>query len=206
VPRLGGGPEKEPRRNLEENDMGVTEPLRVEHRTVLPRVESLRAAAEAVDGNGTEAAVDDALAFLRDHLIPHARAEDSALYPKVEQVMHAPGATLTMRRDHTEVVALTGELARLRGSLSSPPSVDQRRALQRVLYGLYAVVRLHFAKEEEVDLPVLDAGLAPDEAAQMFEAMHAAAAGRSVTNSRQRTQAVTAGSTADAYKRALPSH
>jgi iron-sulfur cluster repair protein YtfE (RIC family) len=52
---------------------------------------------------------------------------------------------------------------------------DQWRALQRALYGLYAVVRLHFAKEEEVYLPVLDAGLSPEDATEMFRAMHEAA-------------------------------
>ena len=38
------------------------------------------------------AALDAALAFLRESLIPHAQAEDAVLYPMVEQVMHAPGA------------------------------------------------------------------------------------------------------------------
>ena len=37
------------------------------------------------------------------------------------------------------------------------------------------LVRLHFAKEEEVYLPVLDAGLSLEEATEMFRAMHKAA-------------------------------
>jgi hypothetical protein len=44
-----------------------------------------------------------------------------------------------------------------------------------VLYGLYAVVKIHFAKEEEVYLPILDARLTADEAHQLFEAMGRAA-------------------------------
>ena len=104
--------------------------------------------------------MDEALAFLTGQLIPHAQAEDAELYPKVEMVMQEPGATRTMHRDHVEVVTLTQELTRLRDPLTDDtPAADQRRALQRTLYGLYAVVRLHFAKEEEVYLPVLDAGL-----------------------------------------------
>ncbi len=47
--------------------------------------------------------------------------------------------------------------------------------LRRVLYGLHAVVSLHFAKEEEVYLPILEARLTPHEADTMFAAMEAAA-------------------------------
>jgi len=32
-----------------------------------------------------------------------------------------------------------------------------------VLYGLYAIVKLHFAKEEEVYLPILDQRLTPNQ-------------------------------------------
>lgn len=157
--------------------MTVTQPLRDEHRELLPRVETLRAAAEAAEssGEGLEEKLDEALAFLEGQLIPHAEAEDAELYPKVEQVMQAPGATRTMHRDHVEVVALTRDLTRLRSSLTDAATAEQRRALQRALYGLYAVVRLHFAKEEEVYLPALDAGMSPEDASEMFRAMHEAA-------------------------------
>jgi hypothetical protein len=37
------------------------------------------------------------------------------------------------------------------------------------------VVKLHFAKEEEIYLPMLDAKLTPKEAQEMFEYMEAAA-------------------------------
>jgi hypothetical protein len=51
---------------------------------------------------------------------------------------------------------------------------NPQREIQRILYGLYiyAIIRLHFAKEEEVYLPLLDAELAPAEADDMFRAMH----------------------------------
>ena len=44
-----------------------------------------------------------------------------------------------------------------------------------MLYGLYTLVKVHFAKEEEIYLPLLDARLTPDEANRMFEAMEEAA-------------------------------
>jgi hypothetical protein len=71
---------------------------------------------------------------------------------------------------------LTDELALLRAGWSSASVTDlQTQSLRRVLDGLYALVKVHFAKEEEVYLPLLDARLSAAEAHQMFEAMEAAA-------------------------------
>jgi iron-sulfur cluster repair protein YtfE (RIC family) len=158
--------------------MSVMQPLRDEHRELLPEIEALRAAADAVAdaAPGFEAAVDAAHAFLTGHLIPHAMAEDEVLYPEVERVQGAPGATATMRRDHEEVAALINELSTLRGRLAAGAlSPQDRRELRRVLYALHAVVLLHFAKEEEIYVPVLEAGLDADRAKEMFQAMEAAA-------------------------------
>ena len=47
--------------------------------------------------------------------------------------------------------------------------------MRRVLYGVYALVKVHFAKEEEIYLPILDGYLTPERAREMFENMEAAA-------------------------------
>jgi iron-sulfur cluster repair protein YtfE (RIC family) len=158
----------------------LTQPLRDEHRELLPSVELLRIAAEAVGrAPVTELGdrVDAAYEFLSGHLIPHALAEDEALYPVVARVMGAPDATRTMSRDHVEVGGLTEELLSLRARLPAvADDVAVADGLRRVLYGLYALVRVHFAKEEEIYLPLLDARLAPAEARAMFDAMESAAA------------------------------
>ena len=158
----------------------VTQPLREEHRELLPSVELLRVAAEAVDRVPAAELcdrVDAAYDFLAGHLIPHALAEDEALYPVVARVMGAPNATSTMSRDHVEVSRLTEDLLSLRARL---PAGEHERlvadGLRRVLYGLYALVKVHFAKEEEIYLPLLDESLPPSEARAMFEAMERAAA------------------------------
>ena len=44
-----------------------------------------------------------------------------------------------------------------------------------MLYGLCALVQVHFAKEEEIYLPLLDAKLPQAEADKMFAAMEARA-------------------------------
>ena len=157
----------------------VTQPLRDEHKELYPHVESLATAADSLGEAPLDAVrreVSEAHAYLTDHLIPHAVAEDKALYPVVGRLMGAGQATATMSRDHVEVGRLTGELGRLKADLDrgelSPIGTKQ---LRRVLYGLAALVKVHFAKEEEIYLPLLDARLSPQEATAMFEGMEAAA-------------------------------
>lgn len=156
----------------------ITQPLRDEHKELFPHVEEMRAAADAV-GEVSDAdlreRVDAVYEFLAHHLIPHAHAEEAALYPVVEHVFGATGATATMSRDHVAVGALTEELAALRTRLDVSPTADDMKALRRVLYGIYTLVGVHFAKEEEVYLPLLDARLTEDEARHMFASMHGAA-------------------------------
>ena len=156
-----------------------TQPLREEHQELLPHIEQLRLAADSVGDVPVETLrqrIDAVYLFLIEHLIPHAQAEDDALYPVVAKVMGAPLSTATMRRDHVEVGRLTEELGLLRAQLADAPlSNEHAKALRQVLYGLYALVRVHFAKEEEVYLPLLDAHLSPDEARRMFAAMEMAA-------------------------------
>ena len=157
----------------------LTQPLRDEHKELQPQIDLLRTAADSVGDAPISVLwqqVDAVYDFLTHHLIPHAQAEERALYPVVGKVMGAPEATATMSRDHVEVGRLTEELAALRGQRAGVTlGADQAKALRRVLYGLYALVKVHFAKEEEVYLPILEARLTPHEADTMFAAMEAAA-------------------------------
>jgi hemerythrin-like domain-containing protein len=157
----------------------LTQPLRDEHKELLPHIELLRTVADTIDEApiaSLRRSVDEASAFLTRHLLPHAQAEERALYPVVGRLMGAPEATATMSRDHVEIGRLTQELGSLRSHLSGTSmSAEEERALRRVLYGLSALVKVHFAKEEEVYLPILDVRLTAEEAALMFEAMEQAA-------------------------------
>jgi iron-sulfur cluster repair protein YtfE (RIC family) len=157
----------------------LTQPLRDEHKDLLPHIELLRTAADAIGDVpivSLRRSVEDAYAFLTQHLLPHAQAEERALYPVVGRLMGAPEATATMSRDHVEIGRLTEELGSLRSRLGGTSlDASEERALRRVLYGLFTLVSVHFAKEEEVYLPILDARLTADEAARMFAAMERAA-------------------------------
>lgn len=154
-----------------------TQPLRDEHEELSPYLEQIRVAADAI---GREAdpreSIDKAYDFLAGHLLPHAKAEEEALYPEVARVMGAPAATQTMAIDHDEVERMTAELERLRSRLSGEPlTPEQTLGLRSVLYGLYTLVKAHFRKEEEVYLPLLDASLTAEEARALMERMEKAA-------------------------------
>lgn len=155
--------------------MRATQPLHDEHQHLLPGIEDLRRLGdECVEERPSDLLpdVDRALAFLQDELLPHALAEDAVLYPAVAAAMGAPQATATMSRDHVEVAHLIGELARHRDELASAVAPVAVREVRRLLYALHAVVSLHFAKEEEVYLPLLDGTLDAGEATALFAAMH----------------------------------
>jgi iron-sulfur cluster repair protein YtfE (RIC family) len=156
----------------------VTEPLRAEHRDLMPHLERLRETAGCVRSwtSETPGRLADAVAFLREHLVPHARAEEAFLYPAVEEAMDSPHATDTMVADHVEIVRRIDTLVSVIESVGAgpadPPQTDE---LEAQLYGLHAILRLHFAKEEEVLLPELDAHMTQDRADAMFAAMTAVA-------------------------------
>jgi hemerythrin-like domain-containing protein len=158
--------------------MSTMQPLRDEHRELLPHIEEIRVVADRVGiapANVLRTEIAGICQFLHDHLIPHAKAEDAVLYPEVERAMSAPRATASMSRDHVEVVALTMELDAIThriGEDRSPAVVVDAR---RVLYGLYALVKLHFTEEEEIYVPVLEEALDADHAREMFDRMEAAA-------------------------------
>jgi iron-sulfur cluster repair protein YtfE (RIC family) len=159
--------------------MSSMQPLKDEHAELLPHIDRLRAVADLVgEADEPELAreVADVHRFLVDSLIPHAKAEDEVLYPVVARLLGGPCATATMSRDHLEVGQLTAELGKLADRLAGG-RLDEHdaKALRRVLYGLYTLVGVHFAKEEEVYVPLLERGLSAEEAHELFEAMSATA-------------------------------
>ena len=152
-----------------------TEPLRAEHRDLLPHLQGLETIADEVDRwNADEAAhvLGEIIGFLRGHLVPHAEAEEQVLYPAVEEAMAAPGATATMRADHAEIVSRIDRLADTAAAVATRwPDDTLVRDLTHQLVGLSAILLLHFRKEEEVLLPVLDTTLGADDAAALFARM-----------------------------------
>lgn len=158
----------------------VTEPLREEHQRLLPQIDNLRAVADSIGAlprAALQRRLDEVYDFLAHHLILHAEAEEEFLYPAVGKALGLAQATVTMSRDHVEVSRLTEQLRGLRARLGQADFDDGcANELRRVLYGLYSVVKLHLAKEEEILAPILDAHLNEADAHgllhQLAEATH----------------------------------
>lgn len=157
----------------------LTQPLRDEHKELFPSVDRIRQVADLLgEASMVEIrrGIEEVYDFLANHLKPHAEAEDAALYPVVQKVLGSPDATRTMSRDHVEVGRYIEELDSLQKNLSGEVlTFAETQSLRRVLYGVYALVKVHFAKEEEVYLPILDQRLTPESAREMFEAMEGVA-------------------------------
>jgi len=124
-----------------------------EHDRMRDDLSVLRDAAHQI-GAGDPAALDSLRAadtFLQDTLLPHEDAEDSALYPELARPLGSPEATATMSRMHAEIHRLSERLHTHREVADENGGVRPEQAddLLACLYGLYALLCLHFVQEEE---------------------------------------------------------
>ncbi|MFD9890061.1 heavy metal translocating P-type ATPase [Amycolatopsis sp. NPDC059027] len=123
-----------------------------EHETLLPTRAAVRRAADALaDGAGpsAEAAVREAHRLLTEQLLPHELAEETQLYPALAGVLGGPEGTVTMSRAHAEIDRLARRLGRHLAESPAGVQPDQVDDLRATLYGLDAILTLHFAQEEE---------------------------------------------------------
>jgi iron-sulfur cluster repair protein YtfE (RIC family) len=146
----------------------ATEPFRHEHEQLLEHIEHLAHAAREMprlseDERGLMRT--RILGFLQGTLLPHARAEEEVLYPEWAKLVGYADAAVPMVHDHEAIVARVERL-----ETADLGDVD---ALQELLYGLYALISVHFRKEEDLQLPVFDA--APEVAERVLERMGEAA-------------------------------
>jgi len=125
--------------------------LRSEHDAVLPLVERIRSVADALTTADTRLAP---LVTLRDdlhaQLLPHERQDEAVLVPIVARALGSKDAAFGLSRTHAEIEHQASRLDRLLDGLESDVMPEDVIELRRVLYGLYAVLRLHNAQEEEL--------------------------------------------------------
>jgi len=134
--------------------------MRDGHHELLPVIDEVRRVADRL-GEVPPLVARQELARLRrlldERLLPHEADDDAALYPLVARIVGGSDPVGLMNREHVEIRRLAGMLARIVEELpESGPAPADLRDLRRVLYGLHAVLRLHFAQEDESYLSLFE--------------------------------------------------
>lgn len=134
--------------------------FKAEHEQLLPEVKRIRYVADRLDEMPPEQALQELKElkqFLSGQLIPHEKAEDEVVYPLVARLIGGQDPTATMSRAHLEIDHLVKVFDRLLEELPSEgPGPDDIRDLRRILYGLHAILMLHFAQEDESYLALIE--------------------------------------------------
>jgi hypothetical protein len=131
----------------------VGDRFRAEHREFAPDLARIRTVADRLDRlTPAEAKVEleRIRAFLLERLPRHEQEEEAAVYPVVAKMMGGEDPMASMERAHMEIEHLSRVFGHLLSGLPEEgPGPEDLVDLRRVLYGLHAILRLHFAQEEE---------------------------------------------------------
>jgi heavy metal translocating P-type ATPase len=133
------------------SDVAVAHELKIEHDAMLAVVEQIRAVADILSTENSDLVpAHTLLDRLERELLPHERADEALLVPLVDRALGRTDTTVALSRTHAEIEHQVSRLRRLLTDLDNdtvqPEDIVE---LRRLLYGLYAVLRLHNAQEEE---------------------------------------------------------
>jgi heavy metal translocating P-type ATPase len=128
--------------------------LHAEHRRLGPALERLRNLADQLDTlppAPLQAALTDVHRFLITDLLAHERLDEEEIYPTIAAQLGGEDPLGALSRTHQEIFHLTRLLTQLIGELpEAGPDPHDLPDIRRLLYSLHAVLRLHFAQEEEL--------------------------------------------------------
>jgi heavy metal translocating P-type ATPase len=136
--------------NMAPADIATARRLKTQHDAVSAVVEQIRAVADTLTTRDPDLAPARVLlGRLETELLPHERADEELLVPLVARALGGSNATADMSRTHAEIEHLISRLHRLLNGLERDARAEDIIELRRLLYGLYAILRLHNALEEE---------------------------------------------------------
>ncbi len=128
--------------------------LQAEHRELMPQLNRLRQAADTIDTLPPAEGVrllKEVERFLVEEIQPHEAGDESEIYPRIAEIMPGEDPMAMMSRTHREIFHLVELFERQVAELpAGGPGAADLRDLRRTLYGLYAILELHFAQEEEL--------------------------------------------------------
>jgi heavy metal translocating P-type ATPase len=163
---LSGGRAARQRAGLGSN---VGDRFRDEHREFVPWLARIRTVADRLESYSPVEARDELQQirwFLTERLPQHEEEEEAAVYPVVSRLMGGEDPMGTMARAHLEIDHLSRVFVHLVDDVPTEgPAAEDLVDLRRVLYGLHAILRLHFAQEEEAYSWLASEALESEEAA-----------------------------------------
>ncbi|HEY7148242.1 MAG TPA: hemerythrin domain-containing protein [Gaiellaceae bacterium] len=137
--------------NLKTMAQQLTEPLRRRHESLWPKVGRIAEVARelpSLEPAERKAVVAELAGFLRGELRLHAEAEEAWLYPEIALQLRHPFSLAGMAFDHR---LLEEQVEALEAA-----ELDDVPAVQELLFRIYTTLEIHFRKEEEVYLPMLE--------------------------------------------------
>jgi heavy metal translocating P-type ATPase len=141
-------------------DAEVIRKFRDQHPAIRAAIEGIRTAAEELDTEEPAEAlrgVRELRASLVRDVQPHEEAEQTVLYPVLDRLLGGTDATGPMSRAHGEILHQIRLLGRLLDEMGADsPGPADLAELRRLLFGLYAVLRLHTEQEEEYYLSLVE--------------------------------------------------
>ncbi len=141
--------------------------FRDEHEELMPKVRHIRYVTDRLDTMPPEEAAGELKGiyeFLSERLLPHEKAEDAVVYPLVADIIGGEDPTATMSRAHIEISHLIKVFGKVLEEMpATGPGPEDIREIRRILYGLYAILTLHFAQEEESYLALIEERMKSEE-------------------------------------------
>ncbi len=145
---------------LRGQDAALTREFSAEHAILRPDLARIPRVADALDPSQpgeSMAMLTDLYRFLSEELGPHEEAEDAILYPVLARAIGGNDPTGTMSRAHVEIAHFIRRLGRTLDDIGAGGITDYDIVeLRRLLYGLHAILELHFAQEDEGYLSLAD--------------------------------------------------
>lgn len=128
--------------------------LAAEHRQLRPVLECLEAAIgqmASLRGADLLPVLLELNTRLQTQLLPHEQSDDREIYPAIAELLGGDDPLVALSHTHREIFRLQQLYADTLSRLQTQPEDGAvLRDLQRLLHALEAVLRLHFAQEEEI--------------------------------------------------------
>jgi hypothetical protein len=87
-------------------------------------------------------------AFFTTLLVPHLEAAERTIYPELERMLQNRHSLAPERLEHTEIRSLVASFHKVGSHLSEgKPSLATTLALRRVVFRLYALLKVHLIEE-----------------------------------------------------------